>query len=714
MTTPTDIIAGTITLTNGSTAIVGVGTSWSEDDIRGGDSFVFIEGGDGFQLPIINEITDNLNGTIVEPWSGPTLTGVRYRIRFQWDSARVSAKTRAMIQKLDNGNIEALAALTGPGVGVFNGPHSMIIKPETDFINGVAFNVQVDTLADRAAYDGQSAGFTVLVADIGDGRSAVYSKNSNTSGDWSDPAIITGPEGDMPNLVIQPTVTGAPGTDADVDFDPISGGYNVTFTIPAGEGFYWENAYNPALAYAVSSVVRNNGSSFIAAQAVPIGEAPSGLFPPVDTAYWEVLAARGANGTGTGDVVGPPSSTDGAFAGFDGTDGKLLKELSGTVATSMLNLYATALKGLVPGPSSGDVTANRLLRADGTWVDPPSTSGDLEFVLAQVLMKLADLDNQAQFLGPTGNRFADSYDTLTFVDVAGATNLDTSTAGVLKPSTTADTYTTTANPTLTANNAGNSGSTFRQLIPAAVFTVSGDRVRLTLTPPSTGASHIINNMFIGERASVADFVGTPTRVTFGGSNGVTLVAGGSSVVSDAAVFALDETKSYIVSWDNGATADIREDTGIAGGYIAYIKSGVSEAGSVTVSGYSAVNDRVFCIDLVQVRTAVGTTNNLTVQSAAFTAASPPTKMKAMMNVKEVEAAVAGTDYTLECSRDGGANWAAMALTEHYTMPTSGLRVVEAAETDVSAQPSGTAPRYRLKTLNNKNVEFHDTHLYWSA
>lgn len=54
---------------------------------------------------------------------------------------------------------------------------------------------QVDTLADRAAYNAEAEGFSVLVSDIGDGRAAIYSKNSATSGDWSDPAIITGPTG---------------------------------------------------------------------------------------------------------------------------------------------------------------------------------------------------------------------------------------------------------------------------------------------------------------------------------------------------------------------------------------------------------------------------------------------------------------------------------------------------------------------------------------
>ncbi|MET3900351.1 hypothetical protein ABIB57_004317 [Devosia sp. UYZn731] len=62
-------------------------------------------------------------------------------------------------------------------------------------------------------------------------------------------------------------------------------------------------------------------------------------------------------------------------------------------------------------------------------------------------------------------------------------------------------------------------------------------------------------------------------------------------------------------------------------------------------------------------------NNVTVRSAAFTAAAAPTKMKAHTRVKEVDAATAGTDYTLEGSRDGVTTWSTMTLTELFTSPS---------------------------------------------
>jgi hypothetical protein len=47
------------------------------------------------------------------------------------------------------------------------------------------------------------------------------------------------------------------------------------------------------------------------------------------------------------------------------------EDLTGTQVTTMLDEFDVSLKGLVPAPTAGDVTGNKLLRADGSWVVPP-------------------------------------------------------------------------------------------------------------------------------------------------------------------------------------------------------------------------------------------------------------------------------------------------------------------------------------------------------
>ncbi len=66
-----------------------------------------------------------------------------------------------------------------------------------NLVAGAGADVQVDTLADRAEYDAEPEGFSVMVSDIGDGRAAIYARSGTG---WTDPAFITGapgPEGPL-------------------------------------------------------------------------------------------------------------------------------------------------------------------------------------------------------------------------------------------------------------------------------------------------------------------------------------------------------------------------------------------------------------------------------------------------------------------------------------------------------------------------------------
>ncbi|MDR6587636.1 hypothetical protein [Agrobacterium tumefaciens] len=76
---------------------------------------------------------------------------------------------------------------------MFTGPNCATVIDLEGLLQGVKFDEEVPTLADRAAYDGEAEGFRVLVADVGDGRSAFFSKQSAAVGDWSVAFYITGP-----------------------------------------------------------------------------------------------------------------------------------------------------------------------------------------------------------------------------------------------------------------------------------------------------------------------------------------------------------------------------------------------------------------------------------------------------------------------------------------------------------------------------------------
>lgn len=263
-----DYVTGTITLTNGLAAFTGTGTGWLAADFKEGDTIIDITGATEY-MGVVATITGEATGTLTKPWEGPTLTNVAYRLRYQPDGTRATAQARQLIEILGNGNITAFASLTGSAnkVPMFTGPGAMTLVPKTDLVSGANYNVQVADLAARAAYDaqpgpdGNTPGYAVLVSNVGDGRAAIYSKISDTPGDWSAPGYVTGPQGDAS-------------------------------TIP---GITWQDDYNPATAYVPNDGVKFNGSSFRNILA-STGQAPSSATPPIDNTYWEVLAEKGSDG----------------------------------------------------------------------------------------------------------------------------------------------------------------------------------------------------------------------------------------------------------------------------------------------------------------------------------------------------------------------------------------------------------------------------------
>jgi hypothetical protein len=108
-------------------------------------------------------------------------------------------------------------------------------------------------------------------------------------------------------------------------------------------GLNWLGAYSAGTSYVVDDVVSYNGSSYVCILA-STGNLPT------NATYWELLAQKGVDGSGSGDVVGPASSTDNAIARFDGTTGKLVQN-SGVLIDDNNNL----LIGLstVPGGWGG-------------------------------------------------------------------------------------------------------------------------------------------------------------------------------------------------------------------------------------------------------------------------------------------------------------------------------------------------------------------------
>jgi hypothetical protein len=384
---------GTATIAVGSRTVTGTDTGWltpvaGMTPIKAGDKFGIHVG-----RPIVIEtIVSNTELLLADDWPGPAQTDAPYKIELTSPTIAAVEAMRRLMLSLSGGNLSSIAEtavgtddlLIGIGPGVF----STINKAA--LVQGVEYDAFVPNLAGRAAYNGAAAGFAVLVIDIGDGRSALYFKNSATSGDWSAPSYVTGPVG--PAGVNQRGNYSAGTAYAIRDIVQYGGSTwiakvattgNAPPTLPTTENTQWllfarsgtagvvdRGTYSGATAYDANDIVLNNGSTWLALQPTT-GNAPPTL-PTESDAYWRLLARKGTDGTGTGDVVGPAGGVAiNDLAVFADTTGKLVKKAPNNVVGNALlsQLAAPAIKGRLTAGTGNveDLTpaqANQLL---GGW-----------------------------------------------------------------------------------------------------------------------------------------------------------------------------------------------------------------------------------------------------------------------------------------------------------------------------------------------------------
>ncbi len=273
---------GTVTVAVGSRTVIGTDTGWLTEvagltPIKVGDKFGIHVG----RPIVIEQIVSDTELLLADDWPGPAQTDAPYKVELTSPTIAAVEAMRRLLASLSNGNLDSLSEISvgtddipiGIGPGVFGTINKAAL------VQGIQYDAWVANLAGRAAYNGAAAGFSVLVIDIGDGRSALYFKNSATSGDWSAPSYVTGPVG-----------PGGPYTEITI---------GPTTTLPAGSSA------------TVTPVVID-----------------------ADTVRLDFGLPKGLDGTGTGDVVGPIGGVvSGSFAYYSDTSGKSLGATSKLVAT---------------------------------------------------------------------------------------------------------------------------------------------------------------------------------------------------------------------------------------------------------------------------------------------------------------------------------------------------------------------------------------------
>lgn len=238
MTTP--YTTGQISLVNGEALVTGIGTGWATSLIIGGTIYVEADGGNA--LPVL-EVGGDTEITAAIAWTGATGTYDYALVRDAAYGQQTVANAQALadyIQRLNSTALSAVAGVTpvAETLLLFTGPDTATTIALSGLVKGADYDVQVNNLAGRAVYDSRPANYRVLVSDIGDGRSAIYSKNSNTAADWSAPAVLTGegPPGPYTTINMGNVTTLAPGSQATATFVPVSAGVvRLDLGLPAGQ-----------------------------------------------------------------------------------------------------------------------------------------------------------------------------------------------------------------------------------------------------------------------------------------------------------------------------------------------------------------------------------------------------------------------------------------------------------------------------------------------
>ena len=98
------------------------------------------------------------------------------------------------------------------------------------------------------------------------------------------------------------------------------------------------------------------------------------------------------------------------------------------------------------------------------------------------------------------------------------------------------------------------------------------------------------------------------------------------------------------------------------------------------------------------------------QSNSFTAETQPDNARIVIFEEDVDSVTLNTDLKAFASRDGGTTFTQITLVNEGEYESG--RNILSASVDISAQPAGTSMKYKITTLNNKDLKLHGCGISW--
>tara|TARA_Y100000310_G_scaffold341575_2_gene441162 strand:+ start:620 stop:1198 length:579 start_codon:yes stop_codon:yes gene_type:complete len=111
-----------------------------------------------------------------------------------------------------------------------------------------------------------------------------------------------------------------------------------------------------------------------------------------------------------------------------------------------------------------------------------------------------------------------------------------------------------------------------------------------------------------------------------------------------------------------------------------------------------------------------TNGDLTLISLGQTAGTAPSDARIVIFEEDIDSITINTDLKAYVSRDNGTTYSEVTLVDEGDYATS--KQIWAGSVDISAQPSGTTMRYKIRGFNNssdlKEFKLHGVCLTWGA
>jgi len=732
MTDPYSV--GTVTVANGGTTVTGTGTFWV-GKVRKND--MFFDPAQGLFARVTADPTDN-EELAITAWAGTGLTDAAYEIIPAADSTSNTARLRELLAQMTvieaNGRglfylFDDTVTDADPGAGnirLNNSDPSLATEIYIDNVdaNGSVVADEIDqwgatvapvrswvwirSISDRTAF----CSFSVVAAVVdGTGYRKLVVSPVNVSGSFSaadelmisvipngsqgagfeysaevaDMASLTPYESEDPGYRVFVFDLGGASANRSgvVELNDI-GGWDIVAVYTGEQG---EQGDQGDKGWAPSFTVEDDGERRVVRLVDYVGGA--GTKPTTDVGKYVGPLGMVTDPADASDIRGATGDIDGVTSFWVG---RITVDTTPAAARTGLGIaFSSQVQAEAGTDNTTYMTPQRTAQAIAALV-PEGKDYDLE--ISQIALKLAAMDGEAWAFGggSNGNGFADDLTSLDQIDVAGATNLSTAEAGVLKPTTAAESAISQATGTNIGNMTASGGL-------AAAFDGSTNTFadRGATSPGYVGKDYSsgpkkISKVVATSHNSAAGFDGTSSAsnitITLYGKNGSAPSSG-----TDGA--SLGTTGSFADGAGPVGKTITSSDQSTLWDYVwVYITSSVAEPRVANVVFYEP-----------------GEINDMTVASEAFAADAPPTELRFLALVEEVSAATVGDDYVFEGTRDG-LDWAIISMDNIVLDLPSGFKLLWGIA-DVSGLDSGSVPAFRLSTTAVM-VKLHDYVFNWRS